>query len=40
VTSPAAPITTAEPKTRRCSGCGAPLAGGVRFCRECGTVAD
>jgi predicted amidophosphoribosyltransferase len=40
VTSPAAPITAAEPEMRRCSGCGAPLASGVRFCRECGTVAD
>jgi predicted nucleic acid-binding Zn ribbon protein len=40
VTSPAAPITTVEPQTRRCSGCGSPLPSGARFCLECGTVAD
>jgi Meckel syndrome type 1 protein len=27
------------PEARVCTGCGAPLPAGARFCRECGTLA-
>jgi RNA polymerase subunit RPABC4/transcription elongation factor Spt4 len=29
----------APPATRKCSGCGAPLTEGARFCTVCGTLA-
>lgn len=28
------------PEPRRCSGCGAPLADGARFCTVCGTLVQ
>jgi RNA polymerase subunit RPABC4/transcription elongation factor Spt4 len=42
-TAPAAPAgQPAQPAggASRCSGCGAPLPAGARFCTVCGTLAD
>jgi hypothetical protein len=43
---PAAPVAPAQPAapvppapTGKCSGCGAPLPAGARFCTICGTMA-
>jgi RNA polymerase subunit RPABC4/transcription elongation factor Spt4 len=32
--------SSGAPATRRCTGCGAPLPEGARFCTVCGTLAD
>ena len=40
--SPAAspqPATAAAPASGKCTGCGAPLTDGARFCTVCGTLA-
>ena len=34
------PVTAPAPTTRKCTGCGAPLAEGARFCTVCGTLAS
>jgi RNA polymerase subunit RPABC4/transcription elongation factor Spt4 len=36
--APAAPAAT-QPHGRKCTGCGAPLTEGARFCTVCGTLA-
>ena len=36
---PASTVKPAAPEIRGCSGCGAPLPAGARFCRECGTAS-
>ena len=36
--APAPPTTPAAPPGQACSGCGASLAPGARFCTECGTL--
>lgn len=36
-TAPAAPASAAP--AQKCTGCGAPLAAGARFCTVCGTLA-
>lgn len=39
-TLPAQPAPqTGPPAARKCTGCGAPLAEGARFCTVCGTLA-
>ena len=40
VASGQTPLNAAEPEARHCTGCGAPLPAGARFCRECGTAAS
>ena len=35
----AQPSAAAPPSTRKCTGCGAPLTEGARFCTVCGTLA-
>ena len=35
----AQPATAAPPATRKCTGCGAPLTEGAKFCTVCGTLA-
>ncbi len=35
----AAPAAVAGPPAGKCSGCGAPLSAGARFCTVCGTLA-
>ncbi len=39
-TSQPAPAATATSQAGACSGCGAPLAAGARFCTVCGTIAE
>ncbi len=34
-----APVPAAPATSGKCSGCGAPLPAGARFCTACGTVA-
>ena len=34
------PVSAQPPPSRKCTGCGAPLAEGARFCTVCGTLAS
>ena len=36
---PQQPAPQAAPAAGKCTGCGAPLAAGARFCTVCGTLA-